>query len=79
MCSVPILYVASILEAEMSAESQPQHKFNADKIRRLMIQRADILKGDLYDTLYVDPSEARQDELGNEYYVVANVYNKRRS
>ncbi len=78
MCGGPILYAGSILEAEMSADPKPNVKIDADKIRRLMRQRADILKGDLYHALYVDPSEARQDELGNEYYVDTNTYHEGR-
>jgi hypothetical protein len=35
----------------------------------MMLKRAEVLKADLYDTLYIDPTEARHDEFGNEYYV----------
>lgn len=69
VCMGPFLYMMSILEAEMKSDPQPNVKIDTAKIRRLMRQRADILKGDLYHALHVDPSEVRQDELGNEYYV----------
>jgi hypothetical protein len=55
------------------------HSFDSDHMTESMLKRAEDLKISIRDTLYVDPSEARQDELGNEYYVEANVYNKRRN
>ena len=53
----------------MLPDSNPNYMINTDKVRRLMLKRADVLKADLYHALFVDPSEARYDELGNVYYV----------
>jgi hypothetical protein len=70
LCLAPIIFFVSWLQVIPSVSVKPaNYEINTDKVRRLKRQRAEALKGDLYDTLHIDPSEAHRDELGNEYYI----------
>jgi len=70
LCLTPLIFLAILYRNGSPIEVEPaKYKIDTGKIRRLMRQRAEVLKGDLYDTLHVDPAQVRQDELGNEYYI----------
>ena len=74
ICVSPMFLFWSMVE-NVSDSPHSSDNFDIDKIRRLMLQRAEVLKADVYDVLYIDPTESRQDELGNEYYVDISIYN----
>ncbi len=70
LCLTPVVFLVMFIRENSTIRLKPAtYKINTDKVRRLIRQRADILKGDLYATLHIDPAEAHRDELGNEYYI----------
>ena len=48
--------------------------FDSKYMTESMLKRSASLKASLYNALYIDPTELRKDELGNEYYVDVPKY-----
>ncbi len=63
---------------ESSYPNRQDGNFDSKYMTESMLERSANLKASLYDALYVDPSEVRWDELGNEYYVDTNTYHEGR-
>ncbi len=74
---LPIAFILGRLKRDRYQTSQSD-SFDSDKMTKIRHQRAEVLKGDLYATLHIDPAEVRWDELGNEYYVDTNTYHEGR-